>query len=207
MRSSRGRTTQRWAPASLSHTTSSVPCGNSSSCTLTSAPAERSASGTFLRPRDRSMKNTRGSGGSRRLELAADRFFDVERLLAIVLSEFSDRLASLVAIRDDGRRHCRRLQHRPAELDSRVHGDHPRLRGFFSRSPATSREGIQPCNEPVTVPLNTLKMQADQIAHCKLAVPGCIDHILETRRFNEQMFTIREHLVTNQRMPSPKLLA
>ena len=30
------------------------------------------------------MKNTRGSGGFRRLELAADRFFDVERLLAIV---------------------------------------------------------------------------------------------------------------------------
>ena len=33
------------------------------------------------------MKNTRGSGGFRRLELAADRFLDVERVLAIVIGE------------------------------------------------------------------------------------------------------------------------
>ena len=32
----------------------------------------------------RPMKNTRASGGFRRLELAAHRFFDVERVLAIV---------------------------------------------------------------------------------------------------------------------------
>jgi hypothetical protein len=37
------------------------------------------------------MKNTRGSGGFRRLELAADRFFDTERVLAIVIGEISDR--------------------------------------------------------------------------------------------------------------------
>ena len=46
----------------------------------------------FLSASDRSMKKTRGSGGFRRLELAADRFLDVERLLAIVLGEISDRL-------------------------------------------------------------------------------------------------------------------
>ena len=45
------------------------------------------------------MKNTRGSGGFRRLELAADRFFDVERDLAIVFGEISDRLARLVGPR------------------------------------------------------------------------------------------------------------
>jgi hypothetical protein len=42
------------------------------------------------------MKKTRGSGGFRRLELTADRFFDIERVLAIVLGEISDRLARLV---------------------------------------------------------------------------------------------------------------
>jgi hypothetical protein len=41
------------------------------------------------------MKNTTGSGGFRRLELAADRFLDVERVLAIVVGEISDRLAAL----------------------------------------------------------------------------------------------------------------
>jgi hypothetical protein len=49
------------------------------------------------------MKNTRGSGGFRRLELATDRFFDIERVLAIVLSEISDRLAGLVTVRDNRR--------------------------------------------------------------------------------------------------------
>jgi hypothetical protein len=42
------------------------------------------------------MKNPRGSGGFRRLELATDRFFNVERVLAIVFSEISDRLTGLV---------------------------------------------------------------------------------------------------------------
>jgi hypothetical protein len=62
--------------------------------------------GTFFRPSDLSMKNTRGSGGFRRLELAADRFLDVERVLAIVLGEISDRLARLKSVRDHRRRDC-----------------------------------------------------------------------------------------------------
>jgi hypothetical protein len=40
-----------------------------------------------------------------------------------------------------------------------------------------------------------LEVQANQIAHRKLAVPGCIDHILEAGRFNEQVLAIGEHLV------------
>jgi hypothetical protein len=52
-----------------------------------------------------------------------------------------------------------------------------------------------------------LEVQANQIAHRKLAVPGCIDHILEAGRFNEQVFAIGEHLVVHQRMLGPKVLA
>jgi hypothetical protein len=40
-----------------------------------------------------------------------------------------------------------------------------------------------------------------------LAVPGCIDHILEARGFNEKVFAVREHLMVNQRMLSPEVLA
>src|ERR1700687_478067 len=101
-----------------------------------SRPAPRKASGTFLRPSERSMKNTRGSGGLRRLEVATDRFFGVERVLAIVLSKISDRLAGLVAVRDTRRGSRGRLQHGSAEFDPRVHGDHARLSSFLSRSPA-----------------------------------------------------------------------
>src|ERR687892_544195 len=121
MRSSRVITTQPCAPASVSHTTSCVAYGNSSSCTRMSSPAARRAAGTFLRPSDRSMKNTRGSGGFRRLELAADRFLDVERVLAIVIGEISDRLARLVPVRDHCSRHCRYLQDGPTELHTRIH--------------------------------------------------------------------------------------
>jgi hypothetical protein len=45
------------------------------------------------------MKNTRGSGGFRRLELAPDRFLDIERVLAIVIGEISDRLARLIPVK------------------------------------------------------------------------------------------------------------
>ena len=51
------------------------------------------------------MKNVSGSGGFRRLELAPDRFFDVERVLALILGEIGDLLARLVAVCYDGRRH------------------------------------------------------------------------------------------------------
>jgi hypothetical protein len=44
------------------------------------------------------MENTKGSGGFRWLGLAADRFLDVERILAIVIGEVSDRLARLVSL-------------------------------------------------------------------------------------------------------------
>jgi hypothetical protein len=50
-------------------------------------------------------------------------------------------------------------------------------------------------------------VQPDQIAHCELAVSGCIDHILEARGFNEQVLAVREHLVMNQRMRTPEVLA
>jgi len=151
------------------------------------------------------MKKTRGSGGFRRLELAADRFFDVERFLAIVLGEISDRLARLVAVCNDGRRHGRRLQDGPAEFDSRVHRDDARLRGFFGRRSSTPREGIEARDEPVFVPLDTLEMQTNQIAHRELSVPRRIDHILQTYRFNEQMLAVGEHLVVHERVLRPKL--
>src|SRR5919198_3028317 len=206
MRSSRVITTQRCAPASLSQTTSCVACGNSSSCTRMSSPAARRASGTFFRPSDRSMKNTRDSGGFRRLELAADRFFDVERVLAIIFGKISDRLARLVPVRDDRGRRCRHLQNRPAELDARIHRDNSGLRDFLSGAPPTARERIKPRDESILVPLYALEVQPDQIAHRELAVSGCIDHILDARGFNEQMLAVREHLVVNQGMLSPEVL-
>src|SRR5262245_10780759 len=128
-------------------------------------PAARRASGTFFRPSDLSMKNTRGSGGFRRLELAADRFLNVERVLAIVVGEISDRLARLVSVRNDGGRHCRHLQNRSAKLHARIHRDNSGLRRFFSRAPSTARERIEPHDESILVPLHALEMQPDQISH------------------------------------------
>src|SRR5687767_744484 len=104
------------------------------------------------------MKNTRGSGGFRRLELAADRFFDVERVLAIVIGEISDRLARLVPVRDDRGRDCRHLQNGPAELNPRIHGDNSWLRRFFSWAPSTACERIQPCDESILVQLDALEV-------------------------------------------------
>src|SRR5262249_46912305 len=153
------------------------------------------------------MKNTRGSGSLRRLELAADGFLDVERLLAIVFGEISDRLARLVPIRYHRGRHCRHLQNGPAELHPRIHRDHSGLRGFFSRTLSTARKRIETRDESVLVPIDALKMQPDQITHRELAVPGCVDHILEARRFNEEVFAVREHLVVNERMLSLEVLA
>ena len=99
-------TIQPLRPASRSETTSSVPLRKKFvvDADLDTGGAERL--GHFLSARDLSMKNTRGSGGFRRLELAADRFLDIERVLAIVFGEISDRLARLVPVRDDCRRDC-----------------------------------------------------------------------------------------------------
>jgi len=153
------------------------------------------------------MKNTRDSGGFRRLELAADRFFDVERVLAIIIGEISDRLARFVPIRNHRGRHRRHFQNWPAELNARIHRDNARLRSFFSRAPSASREWVEPRHESVFVPLHALEVQPDQIAHRELAVSGCIDHILDARGFNEQVLAVREHLVMNQRMRTPEALA
>jgi hypothetical protein len=158
-------------------------------------------------PSDLSMKNTRGSGGFRRLKLAADRFLDVERVLAMVIGEISDRLARLVQVRDHSGRHRRHLQNGSTKLHARIHRDHSGLRAFISRSPSTAGKRIQPANESVFVPLHALKVQSDQIAHRELAVSRCIDHLLEARGFNEQVLAVGEHLVRNQGMWTLEVLA
>ena len=153
------------------------------------------------------MKNTRGSGGFRRLELAADRFLDVERVLAIVVGEISDRLARLVSVRNDRSRHCRHLQNWPAKLKTRIHRDNSRLGRFFCRAPSTAREGVEPRDKSFLVPLHALEVKPEQISHRQLAVFGCIDHVLEAGGFDEQVPAIREHLVMNQGMLRPELPA
>ena len=153
------------------------------------------------------MKNTRDSGGFRRLELAADRFFDVERVLAIIFGEISDRFARLVPVRDHRGRHCRHLQNRPAEFDARIHRDNSGLRGFFGRTPSAPGKRTEPRDASILIPLHALEVQSDQVAHRELAVSGCVDYILEARGFNEQVLAVREHLVMNQRMRTPEVLA
>jgi hypothetical protein len=116
---------------------------------------------TFLRPSERSMKNTRGSSGFGRLELAAEGFFDVERVLAIILSEISDRLARFITIRDHSRRRRRRLLYRPAKFDSGIHRDDPGLAVVLSDASETARERIEASNESVLIPFNAAKMQPE----------------------------------------------
>jgi hypothetical protein len=41
----------------------------------------------------------------------------------------------------------------------------------------------------------------------ELAVPRCIDHILEARGVNEQVLPVREHLVMDQGMRIPEVLS
>jgi hypothetical protein len=152
------------------------------------------------------MKNTRGSGGFRRLELAADRFFDVERVLAIVIGEFSDRLARLVPVRDHCGRHCRHLQNGPTELHARIHRDNPGLRSLFNGTSSTAGKRIEPRNESIPVPLHALEVQSDQVAHRELAMSGCI-HVLDARGFNEQELAVRERLVMDHGVLSPEMFA
>jgi hypothetical protein len=75
-----------------------------------------------------------------------------------------------------------------------------------SAAPATAGERVQAGYQPVLVPFDTLRAQADQVAHRELSVPGRVNHILETRRFNEEMLAIREHLVMHKGVASLKLL-
>ena len=156
------------------------------------------------------MKNTRGSGGFRRLELAAGRFLDVERVLAIVIGEFSDRLARLVPVRDHRGWHRRHLQNGPTKLHPRIHRDHSRLRAFFSRIPSTARKRIEPRNEPVFVPVHTLEMQSDQVTHRKLTVPRRIDEILDAGSFDEKVLAVQAATVredVRRRFPSSGIRA
>src|SRR5262249_8401425 len=92
-------------------------------------------------------------------------------------------------------------------LDPGIHGHDARLRRFVGGRFAAARKRIKARDETVLVPLDTLKVEPNQVAYRKLPMSRRIDHVLQARRFDEQMLAIRQHLVMHQWMLSPKLFA
>src|SRR5436190_14323402 len=157
------RTTHFRRPASRSQSSSAASGGKWSSWISTCAPAWRRAPATIFLPRERSTKRTSGSGGAF-VELAPDRFFNIQPLATVVVGELVDGLARLVALGDDGSGNATADQDRPPEGDARIDDDNLRPVGRV-----LACEGVEPHDHSLRVPFDPAEIGLQDIPHRELA--------------------------------------
>src|SRR6266436_623571 len=146
----------------------------------------------LFRPRLRSRKNTKVSGGFD-TKFAPDRLFNLQAVATVIFCQLFHGFARFVAVGDDRCCNPRPGNHRASKADARVHYHDPRSFMF-----PQSSERKQPARQPFFIPLDSPQVHFQQFAHRQLAFARSIHQFSQFP--HEQVAAVRLQLVFRQRM-------